>query len=298
MKISSEKLEQAIATARKIPEDLSAYKLVDEQIDEWESIWAKAEGIYQRAEDELGKNQWQSAFMLAAKLLRVDNNYWSSTKYDQLNRIIASAREDSEKLAKAESLASSKVVDNLLQAIKLAESIGPDSYLYKKAQTSIPAFGRKMLNLAQAKLNARDADAAVDIANQIPEISGLQAEVEDFVAIADAQRNAWIGTVSSLQTANSQAQEINPSRPVYDKAQQLIARWQLEIEDVGRLEKARSLASQGTINDLTTAIAKTTCPVSNPRGSEARQEAGRWLAQVQTIEDHPYLERAEQIALI
>ncbi|MDF2389010.1 chromosome segregation ATPase [Nostoc ellipsosporum NOK] len=292
-------LEQAIATARKIPEDLSANKLVDEQIDKWESIWAKAENIYQQAEDELGKRQWQSAFMLAAKLLRVDNKYWASIKYDQLNRIITSAREDGEKLAKAESLADSKVVDKLLEAIKLAESIAPESYLYKKAQESIPAFGRKMLDLAQAKLNARDADTALDIASQIPESSRLQAEVQDFVAIADAQRSAWIGTVESLQTAISQAQEIDPSRAVYNKAQQLIARWQLEIEDVARLEKARSLASQGTINDLTAAIAEAQLvPVSNPRGSEARQEASRWLAQVQTIEDQPYLDRAEQIALI
>ncbi|MBH8563212.1 chromosome segregation ATPase [Nostoc sp. CENA67] len=292
-------LDEAIATARKIPPDLLAYKLVDEQIDKWESIWAKAESIYQQAEDELGKRQWQSAFMLAAKLLRVDNKYWSSTKYDQLNRIIASAREDGEKLAKAESLADSKVVDNLLEAIKIAESIGSESFLYKKAQESIPVFGRKMLDLAQAKLDARDADAALDIANQIPESSGLQAEVQDFVAIADAQRSAWIGTVESLQTAISQAQEIDPSRAVYNKAQQLIARWQLEIEDVARLEKARSLASQGTINDLTAAIAEAQLvPASNPRGSEARQEASHWLAQVQTIEDQPYLDRAEQIALI
>lgn len=292
-------LEEAIATARKIPEDLAAYQLVDEQISKWESIWSKAEGIYQKAEEELAQRNWQSAFMLSAKLLRVDNKYWSSTKYDQLNRIIVSAREDGEKLAKAESLANSKVVDNLLEAIKIAGTIGQDSYLYQKAQELIPAFGRKMLDLAQAKLNERDADTALDIARQIPDNTRLQVEVEDFIALADAQRSAWIGTVDSLQAAISQAQEIDPSRPVYDKAQQLIARWQLEIEDVARLDRARTLASQGTINHLTAAIAEAQLvPVSNPRGSEARKEMGRWVAQVQTIEDQPYLERAEQIALL
>ncbi|MBE9006630.1 chromosome segregation ATPase [Fortiea sp. LEGE XX443] len=292
-------LEQAIATAQKIPQDLPAYKLVDEKIAKWESIWFKAEDIYKTVEEQLQQRRWQSASMLAAKLLRVDNRYWSSTKYDQLNRLIVSVREDGDKLDKADSLAKTKVVDNLLQAIKIAESIGKDSYFYQKAQESIPLFGRTMLGLAQAKLDVRDADAALDIARQIPDNAKLQADIEDFIAIADAQRSAWIGTVSSLETAIAQAQEIDPSRPNYNKAQQLITRWQLEIEDVARLDKARTLASQGTINDLAAAIIEAQqIPVSNPRGSEARQEAGRWQAQVETIEDRPYLERAEQMALL
>jgi hypothetical protein len=85
---------------------------------------------------------------------------------------------------------------------------------------------------------------------------------------------------------------------VYQEAQQLVARWQLEIEDVANLEKARILASQGTVPNLTAAIAQAQLiPVSNPRGTEARQEMSQWEAQIETIEDQPYLERAEQIAI-
>jgi hypothetical protein len=186
-------LEEAIATAKKIPEDVAAYKLVDEQVDKWQSIWSKAETTYNSAIAEVQERHWQSAFMLSAKMLRVDNQYWASTKYDQLNHLIAIAREDGDKLEKAESLANSKVVDNLLEAIRLAESIGQESYLYQKSQEAIPAFGRKMLELAQAKLDKRDADGALDIARQIPESTKLQGETDDFIAIADAKRSAWIG---------------------------------------------------------------------------------------------------------
>ncbi|WP_445635914.1 Chromosome segregation ATPase [Nostoc sp. DSM 114161] len=291
-------LEEAIATARKIPEDLAAYKLVDEQIDKWQTTWSKAESIYNNAIAEVRERRWQSAFMLSARMLRIDNQYWTSTKYDQLNKLIATAREDGDRLGKAEILARSQVVDNLLEAIKLAESIGQESYLYQKAQEAIPAFGRKMLELAQAKLDKRDADEALDIARQIPESAKLQAETDDFIAIADAKRSAWLGNISGLEAAIAQAQQIDPSRPVYEEAQQLIARWQLEIEDVAHLEKARVLASQGTVNNLTAAIAQVQLiPASNPRGTEAREEMSRWRAQVETIEDQPYLERAEQIAI-
>ncbi|AUT03666.1 chromosome segregation ATPase [Nostoc sp. CENA543] len=293
------RIEEAIATARKIPQDLPTYKLVDEQVSKWETIWTRAETIYKNAEEELRQQRWQSAFMLASKLLRVDNKYWSSIKYDELNGIITSSKEDVDKLAKADTLAKSEKVDDFLEAIKLAESIGKNSYLYSKAQELIPAYGRKMLELAQSKMEQRDADTALDIARQIPEITGLQREVEDFIALADAQRSAWIGNIAGLEAAITQAQQIDPSRSVYDQAQQLIARWQIEIEDVARLEKARNLANQGTINDLTAAIAEAQLiPTSNPRGSEAQEDINRWQAQVETIEDRPYLERAEQMAFL
>lgn len=260
------KLDEAIATARKVPHDVPAYKLVEEQVDKWQTIWSKAEGIYQQTEAELRQQHWQSAFMLSSRLLRVDNKYWTSTKYEQLNGLIASAREDGEKLATAKSLANSSVVDNLLKAIKLAESISQESYVYQKAQDLIPAFGHKMLDLAQKKLDQRDADTALNIVREIPENTGLQTEVEDFISLGEAQRSAWIGTIPGLETAISQAQQIDASRAVYNKAQELIVRWQLEIEDVARLEKARNLASQGTVNDLAAAIAQADqIPALNPR---------------------------------
>jgi hypothetical protein len=292
-------IDEAIATARQIPDELSSSKLVDEQITKWQGIWSKAEGIYKDAENELRQERWQSAFMTAAKLLRIDNRYWATTKYDQLNRVIVTAREDGEKLAKAESLAKNGIVDNLVEAIKLASSIGQDSYVYQSAQEAIPKFGRKMLELAQKKLERRDADEAISIAQQIPASTGLQLESEDFIAIAEAQRSAWIGTVSGLETAIAQAQQIDATRSVYNKAQGLIALWQLEIEDVARLEKARTLASQGTVSDLSAAIAEVQLiPASNPRASEARREMGSWRTQIETIEDRPYLDRAEQIAML
>jgi hypothetical protein len=291
-------LEEAIATARKIPTDVKVSELVEEQIQKWQRIWSKAEGIYQEAEKELRQRHWQSAFMLTARLLRVNNKYWASTKYDQLNNIIVTAREDGDKLYKAENLANNRNLDSLLKAIKLAETIKPDSYLYQKAQELISGFARKMLKLAQAKMKERNADQALEIARQIPSIPELQAEVDDFMVLGEAQRSAFIGTTAGLETAISQAQQIDASRDIYNEAQQLIARWQLEIQDVSRLEKARNLASQGTVNDLTAAISEVQLiPGNNPRATEARQEIGRWRGQVESIEDRPYLDRAEQIAI-
>jgi hypothetical protein len=147
-------------------------------------------------------------------------------------------------------------------------------------------------------MKERDADTAWEIASQIPPIPELQADVDDFIILGEAKRSSFLGTVAGLDTAIAQAQQIDASRDIYNEAQELIARWQLELEDVSRLEKARILASQGTINDSIAAISEVQLiPSNSPRAREARQEIERWRVQVETIEDRPYLERAEQIAV-
>jgi hypothetical protein len=292
------RIDEAIEMARQVPKEESAYQLVEEQITKWQTTWSKAEGIYKEAEDQLREQKWHQAFMLAAKLLRVNNNYWATTKYDQLNRLIVSAREDGDKLAKAKSLAQSRSVNNILKAIQIAESVEQDSYVYGKAQEVLPEYGRKVLDLAQAQLERQDADEAISIAQRIPQSTGIQIDIEDFIAIAEAQKNAWLGTTDGLGAAIAQAQQIDVSRPAYEKAQKLIANWQLEIQDVAHLEKARAMASMGSITDLSAAIAEAQLIADgNPRAQEAKQEIGTWVAQIQTIEDRPYLDRADQIAM-
>ncbi|MDJ0773678.1 MAG: chromosome segregation ATPase [Mastigocoleus sp. MO_167.B18] len=293
------KIEQAIATARRIPDDMPAYKLVENKIADWRSTWSDANEIYKNTEDHLREARWQQAFMSAAKLLQLNNRYWTTIKYDELNNIITKSREDGTKLAKAEDAVKGKSIDKIIQAIETAQAIEKDSYIYQKAQEAIPKFGRRMLELAEAKIEQKDADEAIYIAQKIPEIPDLQTEVEDFIALADAQRSAWTGSVSGLELAISQAQQIDSSRSNYQEAQRLISRWQLEIEDVGRLEKARTLALQGTLVDLNAAIAEAQLiPASNPRSREARREINNWRSRVQTIEDRPYLDRADQLAIL
>ena len=155
-----------------------------------------------------------------------------------------------------------------------------------------------MLELAENKLKQKDADEAIYIAQKIPPISGIESETADFISLADALRNAWTGTVSGLEAAIASAEQIDSNRPIYQKAQKLIAGWQVEIEDVSRLERARTLASQGSIGDLSAAInGAKLIPKNHPRAKEARKEINDWANQIQIIEDRPFLERAEELAL-
>lgn len=291
------KLESAIATARRIPQNVPNHQAVDKQIATWEATWAQAEGIYKEAEAQLPKRYWHDAFMAAVRLLNVGNEYWATTKYEQLNQTIETAREDASTIDKAQTLAKANNLKDLLAAIKLAESLAPSSYSYQDAQALIPEIGRTMLASAQDALDRKDADEAIAIASQIPASTNLQAEANDLVTIAGAWQSAWQNTIPGLENAIATAQKITSDRPAYNQAQELIARWQLEIEDVANLQKARELAQGGTVGDLTAAIAQAEAISDNhPRAAEASEEVSRWRSKVESIEDRPYLNRAEEIA--
>jgi hypothetical protein len=291
------KLAVAIEDARKIPTKTSAYKLVEERVKRWETIWAKAEALYRQAEAALRERDWRKAFLLAVRLLNVENNFWQTTRYEELDQRINTARLEGDKLVKADRLADGGTLEELLEAIKLAQSIAPKSYVYDAAQKAIVKFGRMMLDLAQDALDRRDLQTALTVIGKIPDLASLKEEILDFTALAYAQSEAWKGTVPFLEAAIAQAQRISSSRPLYKKAQQFATRWQLEIEGVAQLEKARILAQSGSIADLSAAIAQASAMTeSNPRWSEAQKEIRTWTNQIQELEDRPLLEQAELIA--
>jgi len=292
-------LEKAVNTVQRIPAQTTAHGRVAKQIKDWRSLWAKAEHIYQEAEENLRQNDLRQAFLTATRLLSVGNKYWETTKYKQLNDLITDTRVDGGKLDKAKGLADQGGLENLLTALKLLDEIKPASHLYQEATSVMSQFGQKMLDLADAALDRRDYKGATNILQQIPDRANLKAEIQDFNTIAQARAQGWGGTADDLQAAIQQARKLKNDRPLYSKAQQLIANWQLEIQDIAYLERARQLAQPGSIGDLSAAITEARqIPSSNPRGKEAQDAIEGWTATIQTIEDRPYLDRAEQFASI
>ncbi|MEW6497092.1 MAG: chromosome segregation ATPase [Cyanobacteriota bacterium] len=296
-KFQAGKLKEAIEIARQIPKKVSAYNLVDKQVERWESNWKKAESIYNQVEQLLRQSNWTQAFREAVKLSYVDNQYWATTKYNELSKKVQLAREDSAKLDKAYELKRTGRIDDILAAIKEAEKITPQSYAYKEAQDLIAECGKKLLDVAENRLEKGNWQGVLEVANKIPPSVKLEAEKADLIDLAQAASTAASGTSTDLERAIASAQNLRPDRPLYEKAQQFIDRWKREIEDVARLERARMYAESGLVPDLRTAIAEAQqIPNGNPRYQEARREISRWTTQVETVEDQPYLDRAEQIA--
>ena len=291
------KLEEGIAIARKVPQNVPAYPTVQKQIEKWQSIWSDAEKIYRTAEDHLRQEDWALAFRQATLLLDSGNTFWESAKYEELTKVIQATRAEGNKLVKARNTASDGSLDNLVTGIKLAQGIGQNSYLYQSANKLIAEFSKKIMAIAQKRLQAGDWQQAAAIANQIPEAGNLKEQIQDFNLLASATAQGMTGSVDGLSKAIEIAQKLNSGRPLYKQAQDLVGRWQQEMADVKVLDLASRLAAPGGVNDLKAAIAQLqTVPESNPRRAEVRSQISRLSRQIELLEDSPYLQRANDLA--
>ncbi len=291
------RLEEAIAIARKIPRNVPAYPTVEKQIEKWQSIWSDAEKTYRTAEDHLRQEEWTLAFRQATLLLDSGNTFWESSKYEELTKVIEATRAEGNKLVKARNTASEGGLDNLVTAIKLAQGIGQNSYLYQSANKTIAEFSKKIMAIAQKRLQAGDWQQAAAIANQIPDSANLKEQVQDLNQLANATSQALTGSVDGLSKAIEIAQKLNAGRPLYKQAQDSVGRWQQEMADVKVLELASRLAAPGGVKDLRAAIAQLqTVPESNPRKAEVRTQINRLSRQIELLEDSPFMQRANDLA--
>ncbi|GAB4476669.1 MAG: hypothetical protein OHK0037_38410 [Elainellaceae cyanobacterium] len=290
-------LPGAIAIAERIPDNTPAFAEVEQRIQSWQATWASAEDLYNQAEEALFNDDPTKAFDLAVKLLDIDNQYWKTTKYQEMVDLVTASREDGSKLAQIRRIARRGGASNLLAAIATVQEIKKTSPAYPAAQRLLNSLGKDVLNLADEYLSRRDLPGAMDLIRKIPEDARVQAEIQDFTALAQARAQAWDGSASDIEAAIAQALRIRRDRPLYGKAQQLIGYWRIELQDLAHLTRAQQYAELGTVDDLRAAIAEVnSIPHGNPRSREARRLASRWGTDIELREDRPTLSQAEEIA--
>ncbi|WP_428009598.1 hypothetical protein [Baaleninema sp.] len=298
------KLVEAIDIARRVPTDTlppqprqTLERTIELRIESWKKVWAEGEDIYEAIENHLKNQRWTAAFREATNLLEVDNQYWATTKYQEITQRVQQARDDTNKLANARNLANRGDVDSILEAIALAEQIGLESPAYPVAQDALEDYGKQLLDLADAALEVRNLTEAISIARRVPASTQLKDEARDFVTLARARFLVWQPTVTNLENAIAQAQKLEVDSPLYNEAQQLIGQWRQAIDRVALLERARNTARTGSVADLTAAIAQAEL-VSNstPLYDEAQEEISRWRDRLETLEDRPILRKAQELA--
>jgi hypothetical protein len=289
--------EEAVNAAKKVPTSVDAYKIVEKRLKQWQETWAKAVEIDAETRTLLRSSKWVNAYEVAVKLTHLNNRYWARTKYQELADLVQIAKADSGKLDEAHQLVKSNEVKDLLKAVEMSNKIDPNSFAHTEAQTIVGKAAKKMLDLAKAKLDKNDWKGTLEIANKTPEAPEIKVELQDTINLAQAQSHAQKGTVAELETAISLLQSIKPDSPMSKRSLQLMGNWQIEIQDVASLQRARSFAATGTVLDLKAAITEAQqIPATNPRGKEAAQVVSEWRKQIETVEDTPYITAADTMA--
>ncbi|MEY2856098.1 MAG: hypothetical protein RLZZ74_407 [Cyanobacteriota bacterium] len=293
----SGKLDTAIATARRIPENVSAQKLVDDKIGRWKSIWAKGEETYQQVEKKLREADWNGAFTWAVRLTDSSNEYWATTKYEESINNINIAQEENASITKAQTQISSGKIDDLLLAIDKADDIKENSYAYEQAQEVIAQAKDKLVAIVEQLIDEQEWRDLLQVTSRIPRSLKLEKSNRDWQILANAGSSAKLDTVFGMEEAIEEIKQLDKKSKYYNLGQTLKSRWKLEIQDIGHLSKAKDLVRAGTIPNLNEAIAEVELiPSGNPRYNDARKAIADWRGQIQTIEDQPVLSRARELS--
>ena len=291
-------LEQAIAKARQIPNNMAVAAIIEERIAKWQGTWTEGNEILSKLEENLRASNWNQSFRLAVDLLNLNNEYWATVKYNEALAKITVAREDSSKLDNAFNLFARGGLDNWFKVIEEARKIQSSSYAYQEAQKLIGKTEDKLKEYAERLIERKQWQALRDLANQTPKDLKIKEDVTDWSLLSAAALDAEAGTVDGLEAGILGLEQIDPSRPLHQTALAMRERWQLQVQDLKILSEARDLAQAGTIEQYSAAIAKAgEVPRNNPLWSQAQQEIGSWNRQIQVIEDRPILERAREIAI-
>ncbi len=289
--------DDAVKAAKKVPDTVSAYKIVQKRLGQWEQNWTKAVAYDREARDLLNGSKWVNAYAVAVKLTTLNNRYWATTKYQELADMVQIAKADNSKLDEAQQLIKSTQIPSLLKAVEMSRKIDPKSFAHAEAQNIIAKAAKQMLNLATVKLDSNDWKGALEIANKTPESPEVKTELQNLINLAQAQSHAVNSTIAELETAISLVQSIKADSPMYQKSQKFSGAWQLEVQDLAGLQHARSMAATGTVTDLQSAItAAQNIPKNNPRGKEAAQVVSEWRKQIETVEDTPFVQAADTLA--
>ena len=291
-------LQQAIAKARQIPNNMAVAAIIEERIAKWQGTWTEGNEILSKLEENLRASNWNQSFRLAVDLLNLNNEYWATVKYNEALAKITVAREDSSKLDNAFNLFARGGLDNWFKVIEEARKIQASSYAYQEAQKLIGKTEDKLQEYAERLIERKQWQALRDLANQTPKDLKIKEDVTDWSLLSAAALDAEAGTVEGLEAGILGLEQIDASRPLHQTALAMRERWQLQVQDLRILSEARDLAQAGTIEQYSAAIAKAgEVPRNNPLWSQAQQEIGSWNRQIQVIEDRPILERAREIAL-
>jgi hypothetical protein len=253
-------LNQAIKIVEAIPNHLSLYNSAKIQTEEWKAIWSQAQEIYQTVQAKIEKkNQgrvWYAAFNEAKQLKSLNNQYWASTKYQELLHSIQSAKEESEKenndnkLAKAETNTNS----NNLSAFD-SRQLTEDKIQLEKARTL--ANSGKIDDMRSALVEASmviSKEHYQEAEKLMQNLENKIAASEDSNYLENAKKFALRNDSISLEMAINEVSLIGKERPLYKQANQQMTLWKqrksvLEAQE-NRLVAANNSNIAKTSNNL------------------------------------------------
>ncbi|MBI4782952.1 MAG: hypothetical protein HY785_16765 [Oscillatoriophycideae cyanobacterium NC_groundwater_1537_Pr4_S-0.65um_50_18] len=247
-------LQEAIAIAERVPQNVRTHSLVVDRIQKWQDTWHQAETIYEEAQSKIQDKNWYGVIVSAKLLLGLGNRYWATTQHQELMRNLQVAKEGEEKQVLAAA-----------QQTRKSSSNSARDLLSRMNQAQV-AEAKAHLNQARSLAKSGDAEAlqsAIGQAQQVifgtdgyeeaqQMISSWRRQIEvldDQPRLDRAKALANQGDIDSLQAAIVEANQIGWGRALYDEANGQVEQWRdrlFELETAARTQQLDQMTRGGT----------------------------------------------------
>jgi hypothetical protein len=232
-------LQEAIRIARRIPMQSNTGRSLDQQMSQWQEIWSKAEAIYRDAEAEIPETNWTKAFGLAKSLLTVGNDYWATTKYQELLTLIQDAKEekgDRTKVTKASKPGEGGKLtgtEDLITRWQRNQEARDASHLEKARQLAQSGDAANIRSAISEAYRVLYGNPQYEEAQALIQNWRKQAEIaEDRSYLDRANRLAAKGDERSTRQAIDELYNVNSGRSLYPEARERASQLNQQVQQL------------------------------------------------------------------
>lgn len=233
------KLDAAIKLAERIPVGTTTYETTQPKMQEWQATWTQAEAIVESAQTALSDDKPTVALAEARKLLKLRNQYWSNTRFQELAMQIQATREERRKQAaqnrqrNPQPLPAATTTDDLLSSWRQEQETEATSHLAKARQLAANGTVQNLRNaISSAQLVFAGTSQYSQAQRLIDDWTRQIETIEDRPFLDRATNLARKGDIASLQAAISEANNIYFGRALYQAAQSKIDQWTSQVRQL------------------------------------------------------------------
>ena len=258
MAFQNGKLDDAIIMLQSIPDGTPLYASTTQQIEQWRETWKQAEDIVQKVQDAIAADNLLIAFAEARTLLKINNEYWRTTRFQDVVNQIQTAKES--KIAQAaadrkKGIASAPfekmrplTTDELMSGWQKEQDQEAAIHLQKaRSLAATDEVSRLRDAIAEAQM-VLSGSAQYTQAQQLIKDWSTQIETaEDRPSLNRATALARKGGIASLEAAITEANRIYFGRALYREAQANIDQWSAQVRQLYDRQYSQELPPNNSI---------------------------------------------------
>jgi len=237
------KLDDAVTMLQSIPDSTPLHNSATQRIEQWRETWKSAEDIFQKVQDAIAADNLLIAFAEARTLLKINNEYWRTTQFQDVVNQIQTAKESKSAQAAADrkkGIASALAermrpftTDELMSRWQKEQDQEAGIHLQKaRSLAATGAVNRIRDAIAEAQMVLSGSVQYTQAQQLIKDWSTQIETAEDRPALNQAAALARKGDIASLEAAITEANRIYFGRALYREAQANIDQWSAQVRQL------------------------------------------------------------------